>query len=141
MTAEHIAPLVHLVLLGLWGGVVAAEMVVEDLGRRNQELQAPAARFHYWIDLLVELPLLIGVTGSGLVLAALRWPLSGLHWIKIVLACVAIGANLICVAVVLRRHKQQEHALTRKLFVLVGVGLPAALVAATLGFILAAGRI
>lgn len=138
MTVQDIAPLVHLMLLSLWGGVVAAEMVVEDLGRRHAELQAPAARFHYWIDLLVELPLLLGVTGSGLLLAAMRWPLSGTHWLKIALAVVAIGANLICVGVVLRRHTRQEHALTRRLFMLVGVGLPAALAAAVLGFMLAA---
>jgi len=140
VTADRLAPLAHLILLALWAGVVAAELVLEDLGRRNRELRAPAARIHLWIDLLVELPLVLGVLASGVVLAALRWPLSPVHWAKIALAAVAIVANLICIALVIRRHRRQAHGLTRRLIPLVAVGLPAALLAAGLGFALAAQR-
>ena len=66
--------LAHLVLLGVWAGVVAAEAVLELMPRRRPQLHTYTVRAHYWIDLLVELPVILGVTISGMVLLSMVWP-------------------------------------------------------------------
>lgn len=59
---------------------------------------------HFWIDLLIELPLAVGVAASGIAMAVLVDELSWLHIVKIVLAsCVVIGV-FFCVRSVLRRR-------------------------------------
>ena len=54
--------MVHLMMLCLWGGVVATEAVIEVFPFRRRELHPAAISFHYWIDLLVELPLVLTAT-------------------------------------------------------------------------------
>ena len=46
MPSGNIVPQLHLVLLALWGGVVATEAVMEVLGRRRRRvgLVTPAGR-------------------------------------------------------------------------------------------------
>jgi hypothetical protein len=71
---------------------------VKDLHHAN-------IRNHYWIDLLVELPLAIGAIISGIVMAVLVDNLSILHIVKITLAsCVMIGL-FFCIKSVLRRNR------------------------------------
>ncbi len=140
MTAWHLA---HLLALGLWGGVVLAEGIIEQVGRRDAAHTAAAARMHYWTDLLLELPLLAVIIGTGVVLA---WnvPLTGLHWLKIACAVFAIGVNVWCIGVVLRRQRtvgsashQTTLADTSRVFLAIKLGLPPGLVALWLGFYLA----
>jgi hypothetical protein len=137
MSGWHLA---HLILLGLWGGVVLAEGIIEVVGRRDEASTAAAAQMHYWTDLLLELPLLAGVITTGVVLA---WttPLTTLHWIKIACGAAAIGVNLWCIPVVLRRHRQVAHATadatlaeTGRVFLAIKLGVPPGLVALWLGF-------
>lgn len=98
----------HLILLSLWGGIVLAELVVEAIGRRAAHVAAAAA-MHYWIDLLLELPVIAGILGTGALLAMRAWPLDRLHWLKIGAGLVAIAANLFCAVVVVKRqHAAQE---------------------------------
>ena len=139
---------VHLTLIAFWGGVVATEAVIELYPYRCRELERQAITFHYWIDLLVELPVLCGVVGSGLVLAAMAWPLSALHWVKIAGAAGAVAANGICIVLVLRRQRMMTGgasdadlwARTRRVVLSAELGLPLGLVAAALGFWLAYQR-
>jgi len=127
----------HLIVLGLWGGLVAAEGVVE-LAPRSDEARRFSAELHYWMDMLVELPVLAAVLATGVVLAARAWPLSPLHWVKIAAGLVAVSANLGCVAhVVLRRRRigdlsQLRHH-GRRVRLTASVGLPFAAVALYVG--------
>ena len=139
----------HLVLLGLWGGVVAAEAVLELYPVKHPAFARHTAVVHYWIDLLVELPLIVGVALSGVILAALRWPLTSWHWVKLVAAAGAIVANLTCIVLVIRRYRRRDDQSdgddvmspgTRQIFRSAILGMPCAAVAVALGFWLAAQR-
>ena len=73
-----------------------------------QDLHHANIRNHYRIDLLVELPLAIGVIISGVVMAVLVDELSILHLAKITLAsCVMIGL-FFCIKSVLRRNSMLQ---------------------------------
>jgi hypothetical protein len=65
--------LCHLIVLCLWGGVVLAESVME-LAAADEGGRASAARVHFWIDVVVELPLIAGVLVTGALLASRSWP-------------------------------------------------------------------
>lgn len=138
----------HLILLCLWGGVVAGEAVLELYPRHHPELHPSTIRFHYWIDLLIELPLVLAVVATGITLAVLAWPLSSLHLLKIFGAAVAVSANLVCIVLVIRRGRGLRQAepepallhLSRRIVRCAVVGLPFAALAAGLGFWLAYQR-
>ena len=101
--APAVLAMVHLMVLSLWGGVVATEAVIEVYPLRRRELHPAAIRFHTWIDLLVELPLVLAVVATGAVLAFTIEPLTTLHWIKIALGSLAVAVNLFCISVVISR--------------------------------------
>jgi len=127
----------HLIALGLWGGLVAGEAVVELKSRSDDECRY-AAKLHYRMDLIVELPLLAAVLLTGAVLAARAWPFSALHWAKISAGLVAVCANLWCVRHVVIRYRRSEdvEALRRHgqwVRVTASVGLPFAAVALYIG--------
>lgn len=142
MKPVNLVSMVHLILLGLWGGVVATEAVLELYPFRRSELHEHSIRYHYWIDLLVELPLVIGVVASGLVLVTLTWPLGLWAVVKILCAGVAVGANVVCIVLVLRRYASLKagkgesvlRSETRRILTTAAVGLPFAAAAAILGF-------
>jgi hypothetical protein len=123
--------------LGLWGGLVAAEMVVELRSRTPEEMRHAAA-LHYWIDVLLELPLLAAVLVTGAVLVASAWPLTPLHWVKVGAGLLAIAANLWCVGHVLRRNRTASDAAAlarhaRWVRVTAAFGLPFGAIALYLG--------
>ncbi|MSP60344.1 MAG: hypothetical protein EXR72_08380 [Myxococcales bacterium] len=128
--------LVHLVLIGLWGGLVLAESVIE-LGGSDEGMLRAAARLHYWTDLLFEVPILLGVLVTGAWLSARSWPLTQLHYIKIGAALIAIAGNLYAAALVIarRRHLDDLAALRvyRRRIRRTGAALPFALLALYLG--------
>ncbi len=99
----------HLFIVGLWGGLVLGETVLELSARDPAEARF-AARLHYLTDVFVEIPLLIGVVASGALLAARAWPFAPLHWVKLGCALLAITANLVCIRRVVVRHAQAEDA-------------------------------
>lgn len=101
MTGWHVA---HLFALGVWLGLVLAEGVVEWTGRAGDREAAAAARAHLWIDRLFELPVLLAVLATGAALV-LRTPMTPLLAVKIALGLAAIGVNLWCALVVLRRAR------------------------------------
>jgi hypothetical protein len=135
MESLHLA---HLTLLLSWAGVLLAEFVVE-LTARDENAIRHAARTHFWIDMVIELPLLLGILATGGLLAWRAWPLGGGLLVKIGCALIALGANLVCVGLVVVRHRARDdarqllryHARVR----LTGLGIPFGLVAAYLGFV------
>ena len=141
--------LIHLIFLCLWGGVVATESVLELYPYRKKEMRENAIRYHFWIDLLVEMPLILAVIATGLTLAVLAWPISALHWVKIGCASAAVSANLVCVALVVQRGQRLNQGvgemelwkLTRRIVTCAVAGLPFATVAAGAGFWLAYHRL
>jgi len=140
-TFSEIMHLIHLVMLALWGGVVATEMVIEVLPFRHPDLHPAAIRFHFWIDLLVELPLVIAVAVTGSTLLFLVDEITVQHVVKIAFGCAAIAVNLFCIVVVVRRGCRLDTAeepvlwrASRIVLVCFVAGLAFATVAATLGF-------
>ena len=144
----NLVSIIHLLFLGLWGGVVATESVLELYPYRRKTLHSHSIRYHFWIDLLVELPLILGVVATGLTLTALAWPITITHLVKIICASSAITANLVCIVFVLRRKSSLEQGAsenelwqsTRRIVLCAAFGLPFAACAAGLGFWLAYQR-
>ena len=130
----------HLLALGAWAGLVAAEVVVELGGRLETEHRNAVARFHHLIDRYAEIPLLVAIVVTGLGLlgqAALDATLA----LKVACALGAIGANAYCAVIVIRRGHAARRgddpavidALTAGVFRTVYVGVPLALVALGIG--------
>lgn len=129
--------LLHLILIAAWAGLVLTEGVIELAASDELGLRA-AARLHYWIDMLLELPLLVAIAATGVALAARAWPLTSLHWVKIGAAAVALAANFACVAVVVRRHRRAGDVAElrrsgRLVRLTAAVGVPFGVVAVYLG--------
>ena len=138
----NILGMTHLVVLALWGGVVATEAVVEVYPFRCRELHPAAIRFHFWIDLLVELPLVLAVIATGVTLAITIDLLTPLHLVKIGCGVGAVAINLYCIVVVVQRGRQlqaepdPEALFARKYFnnFCLAFGLLCAAAAAVMGF-------
>ncbi len=124
----------HLILVSTWGGVVLAETILEVLGRKDTAL---AVRAHYFIDILVEIPLLISVLLTGTLLLLRSWPPSWLLWAKLISASIAVAVNLGCaVFVILRYRHRHDPALAERYGRLVrysGLGVPFGVGSAYLG--------
>ncbi len=123
MDPLHVA---HLLVLGIWLGIVTTEVLFEFSGSDPDSLRA-AARFHYTVDVYGELPVLAAVIVTGVLLASRVGPLTPLHYVKIAASLVAIGSNLICaVWVVQRRRIEDERVLLayrRKIWATAAVGV------------------
>jgi hypothetical protein len=147
--AFDLLAMLHLISLSLWGGVVATEAVIEVYPFRQKDLHAAAIRFHYWIDLLVELPLVVAVVATGILLFLMVDPLTPLHWLKICLGGAAVAVNLFCIAVVVKRGRRLSRdrddgplwRASRTVLACFAVGLACAAGAAALGFRFALERL
>ena len=141
--------MVHLIVLSLWGGVVAAEAVLEAYPFRRRELHTATIRFHYWIDLLVELPLVLAVVATGVTLLLVVEQITPTHVFKVFFGGMAVAVNLFCIAVVVRRgRKQERHPDDRSLWrsskvvlFCFAAGLACAAIAAIFGFRFALDRL
>lgn len=128
--------LAHLIVLGMWLGVVVTEVLFEFTASDAQSLRA-AARFHYTVDKFGELPILFAVLVTGTILAVRAWPLTPLHFIKIAASLVAVGANLICTVWVFQRRRIEDVnvllGFRRRIWSLAAVGVAFGTVALYLG--------
>lgn len=104
MDALH---LTHLILVSAWGGLVAAEVVIE-LAPRSEAEVALAARVHFWIDVILEIPLLGGVLSTGVLLASRSWPPSALLAVKMASGIIPVGLNAYCAAAVILRRRHAD---------------------------------
>ncbi len=135
----------HLFGIAFWLGVVSVEFILER-SRTGSRLHGYAvARNHYWIDLALEIPafVLVLVTGFAMMTSV---PLTTLHVVKVSAGLLAIGSNVACVVpVVLRKRAADNEQLSdvvrysRIIDLTAIVGVPAAVVAISLGFFLANG--
>lgn len=136
-TPWHVA---HIFVLGAWGGLVASEMAMELVARRNTRLHYSMARFHHVIDRFVEVPLLGLIVLTGAVLL-FQVPSDTLLWVKVACGGGAVGINLFCWRKVVARKDLLEAGddgpeadrLTGWVFRSVYMGLPLSLIALVLG--------
>ncbi len=97
--------LAHFGVLCAWAGVLGVEFVIESLGR---EALSHATRAHFWIDVLVEIPLVVAVLVTGGFLLARSWPPSHILIVKVVSALIAIALNLYCCVMVIVRYRARS---------------------------------
>ena len=135
MEPIHVA---HLIVLGMWLGVVITEVLFEFAASDGESLRA-AARFHYKVDKFGELPILFAVLVTGTLLAIRAWPLTPLHFIKIAASLVAVGSNLICTLWVFQRRRIEDAnvllGFRRRIWSLAAVGVVFATPALYLGLV------
>jgi hypothetical protein len=135
MEPLHVA---HLVVLGMWLGVVITEALFEFAASDAESLRA-AARFHYNVDKFGELPILFAVLVTGTILAVRAWPLTALHFIKIAASLVAVGCNLICTLWVFQRRRIEDVnsllGFRRRIWSLAAVGVAFATPALYIGLV------
>ncbi len=135
MEPLHVA---HLIVLGMWLGVVITEALFEFAASDAESLRA-AARFHYRVDKFGELPILFAVFVTGTILAVRGWPLTPLHFIKIAASLVAVGSNLICTLWVFQRRPIEDVKVLlgfrRRIWSLAAVGVVFGTLALYLGLV------
>lgn len=144
----NLTEMVHLILLSLWGGLVLTEAVIELYPYRNRQMHGSSITLHYYIDILVETPLLLGVLITGIVLV-FQVHLVPLHYLLIACGLFALGMNFICVSQVIKRKTLQEQGqsdtilwqYTRYIITTALLGIPAGLAAAYIGFTLGHQRL
>ena len=119
-------------------GTSTIELAATDDAARGQ-----ATRLHFWIDLLVELPLIAAVLATGAVLAIRSWPPSSLLATKIAMGLAAVSVNLYCATMVVLRYKRRHDRSARRRYDAhvrwSGLGIPFAGVAAYIGLVHYAG--
>ena len=145
----NIVAVLHLTFVSVLIGVVATETVMELLPLRKKDLHHSAIRFHVWIDLLLELPIALGVIATGIAMATLVKELTPIHLIKIACASTAFALGLTCIWRVIRRNrfrenKEPEDILekeTRKIHLTAGIIYVFIFITITLGVWLAYNRV
>ncbi|MBN7796664.1 hypothetical protein [Parahaliea mediterranea] len=96
--------IVHLLAVGVWIGVVGAEWVIERDGTASPEANLRAASMHAVTDRWIELPALLVILATGLLMLHERH-FEGLFLYKLIFAMLAILFNLICVYAVFKRKE------------------------------------
>lgn len=130
--------LFHFGFLCAWAGVLLVELIIEGLGADDAS-RAQAARLHFWIDALAEVPIILVVLVTGGLLLAEVWPPTWLHVVKVIAALTAIATNLYCAVIVVVRYRHRgDVAATRRWgrhVKLSLVGVPFGAVAAYIGLV------
>lgn len=132
-------PFAHVMVLGLWGGCVLVEVLLELVALNHEMLHKLMPELHYKIDVFIELPLLALVLATGFLLfnPARMTPLYAL---KVGAGLWAVAANLYCVFVVIKRKKMADSGnaaevdkYTRRVFASAAAGIPAGVAALCIG--------
>jgi hypothetical protein len=94
----------HLVAVGIWIGVVAAEFFIEFDGMKNDESHIKASLMHFATDIWVEIPafLIVLVTGALMINSS---HLEGVFLYKVLFGLLAVIFNIICVRAVFKRRR------------------------------------
>jgi len=140
--------MLHLFSVAAWLGVVMTELVIEVYPYKNRGLYLSTIHFHYWIDLFVELPLVLLLLGSGIVLIFLNTNLDLLHILKIISGLIPVLACFVGIYVVINRSRalkagKKEEDLwggSRNIVIAVLIASPFFAISLGLGFWLARSR-
>lgn len=131
---------IHLIFLGLWGGCVAVEMVMEFSSRNSSENKHRTAQLHYLIDLYVEAPILIMVLLSGVMLFNADNLVFPTYIVKVIAGLIPVIINILCIIPVFKRKFASDmndeaamEANTRLIFICFFTGLASALIALAAG--------
>lgn len=131
----------HIVALSFWIGVVGAEFVIERSRSESKQHGFSVANNHFWIDVLLEIPAVLVVLTTG-VLMLWNMELTPLLAVKAGLGAFAAVSNLICIVpVTLRRRAANRGQLadvrrhSKTIDVISLLGIPAAAVALLLGLL------
>jgi hypothetical protein len=125
---------IHFFAVSFWLGLLAAESVLELVGRRG--VDHTIARVHRWIDLLCEGPAVIAIFITGGLLLARVSPAPPLLLVKISLGSIALVINLYCIGVVLARARERDDTRFQRLAARVrmtGYAIPLGLIAFAIG--------
>lgn len=126
----------HVIALGVWAGIVAVELLYESAGFLGRLEPTTVAKLHLWTDRYLELPVLLLVVTSGLLLWQRAGWSAALAW-KAGAGLAAVAFNLLCAVLVERRAKiADEPAAQRyakRMWLTVSPGFPFAFVALYLG--------
>ena len=79
----NIVAVVHLCFVAAFLGLYFSEAIVEGYAAQKNELHPVAIRYHYLMDMFVELPLMLGVLVSGIGLLILIDELTTFHLVLI----------------------------------------------------------
>ena len=102
-------PITHIMLVAVWLGFVLVETILEVFGPRWAGHTA-VARLHFWIDMSLEGPVVLGVLVTGVMLLPRMMPLSGIFQVKIIAGLAAIAVNIYCLILVVQRYLYREDA-------------------------------
>lgn len=98
---------IHLLIVGMWTGLVGAEVILEWTCREGPAART-AAKVHYWLDLLVEAPLVLAVVVTGVVLLPKAWPPGATMTVKLAAGAIPIVACTYSIVAVLLRHRHLD---------------------------------
>lgn len=132
---------IHLLVVGMWTGLVGAEVILEWMCREGAAART-AAQVHFWLDLLIEAPLVLAVCVTGGVLLRDAWPPSSLLGWKLAAGAIPIISCTFSIIFVLQRHRTLDDpvalAVGRRRVLLSALAVGPGLVALYLGLRLAA---
>ncbi len=98
---------VHLAFISVFIGLYAAEAVLELYAHYHPQDEAAhraTITLHYWIDVLIEIPVVLGIVVSGILMATLVEELTALHWVKIAAVVSFLAIAVICPIEVVKRY-------------------------------------
>ena len=150
MPAIHMVSTVHLCLVAAFLSLYACESVVEGSNVKD-ELHPTAIRMHYLIDIFLEIPLMIGIFATGVILSFQVEEITTPHAWLIALGTIVVFS---CIFVFFRFVRTRRRLLDnenidyarldaiRKQFGIVTLGIltPALIAALGIGFWLAHQR-
>lgn len=108
ISAIKIVPLLHFFFIAAFLGLYFVEVVFElysYFNKSDSELFRSVIRIHYWVDILVEIPLAGGIIVAGIIMAVLMGSLTTLHLIKIGAAFCWVFFGCICIWNVIQRYR------------------------------------
>lgn len=98
---------IHLLAVGMWTGLVGAEIILEWTCQEGAAART-AAEIHFWLDLLIEAPLVLAVTITGFILLLGSGPISGMLWWKLALGAIPIVSCTLSIIFVFQRHRRLD---------------------------------
>jgi F0F1-type ATP synthase membrane subunit c/vacuolar-type H+-ATPase subunit K len=95
MPAIHAVSVVHLCLVAAFLGLYLCEAVVEG-SHAKDELHPTAIRLHFLLDVFVEVPLMIGILVTGIILSFLVEEITTPHVWLIACGTIVVFSCLFC---------------------------------------------